>query len=80
MERHRQPGELDEFAWHCENCNTQLNRISFQLEDIEKQFAAKLKEYDADEAGRTCPNCGEILNVYAEFTMDSQVTPGAVTL
>ena len=80
VERQRKPGELDRFAWHCENCNTKLHEVEFQLESIVTQFAEKLKEYDADEAGRTCPNCGVVLNVYEEFTMDSQVTPGAVTL
>ena len=77
VERKRKPGELDGFAWHCEQCNTKLRTVEFQLQDIEKQFAAMLRDFDADEAARTCGNCGAVLNVYEEFTMDSQLTPGA---
>jgi 3-hydroxyanthranilate 3,4-dioxygenase len=80
VERQRQPGELDGFEWHCETCNTLIHKISFQLEDIEKQFANKLKEFDADEALRTCTQCGRVLDVYEEFSMDSQLPPGARNL
>ncbi len=77
VERQRKPGELDGFRWHCENCNAELYRVEFQLEDIVTQFAGKLKEFDADEQARTCGSCGQVLNVYEEFTMDSQLVPGA---
>ena len=77
VERQRKPGELDGFRWHCEQCNAELHRVEFQLEDIEKQFADMLKRFDADEAARTCTACGHVLQVYEEFTMDSQLTPGA---
>lgn len=77
VERQRQEGELDAFHWHCESCNNLVHSVSFQLEDIEQQFAGVLKEFDADTHARTCKVCGEVLNVYEEFTMDSQVMPGA---
>lgn len=77
VERRRQPGELDAFIWLCEQCDHKLHEIRFQLEDIEKQFATKLKEFDADEAARTCSNCGEVLDVHADFSMDSQLPTGA---
>lgn len=79
VERKRRPGELDGFRWHCEQCNALVHTIQFQLEDIETQFAAELKKFDADEAARTCKACGVVLDVYEEFTMDSQLTPGART-
>jgi 3-hydroxyanthranilate 3,4-dioxygenase len=77
VERQRRPGELDGFQWHCEHCNALLHTVEFQLEDIEKQFAAMLKTFDADEAARTCTKCGQILNVYEDFSMDSQLVPEA---
>jgi len=77
VERQRKPGELDGFEWHCETCNEKLYEISFQLEDIEQQFADALRKFDADEVARTCRACGAVLNVYEEFTMDSQIPQGA---
>jgi 3-hydroxyanthranilate 3,4-dioxygenase len=77
VERQRKPGELDGFAWHCETCNEKLHSTEFQLEDIEAQFAQMLRDFDADEAKRTCGSCGTVLNVYEEFTMDSQVPAAA---
>jgi 3-hydroxyanthranilate 3,4-dioxygenase len=79
VERQRRPGELDRFAWHCESCNAQVHSVEFELKDIEKQFAGMLKEFDASEELRTCGECGEVLKVYEEFTMDSQIVPGART-
>ncbi len=77
VEATRKAGELDGFAWHCEGCNQKLHSVQFQLADIEKQFAAALREFDADEARRTCPSCGEVLEVYAAFTMESQRRVGS---
>ncbi|MHB1810043.1 MAG: 3-hydroxyanthranilate 3,4-dioxygenase [Solirubrobacteraceae bacterium] len=79
VERVRRPGELDSFAWHCESCNNELHRVCFQLEDIVKQFAGFLKEFDADEDARRCKQCGEVLAVHGDFTLDSQMVPGART-
>lgn len=79
VERQRKPGELDGFEWHCENCNHKLHSVEFQLEDIVVQFSRMLKEFDADLDARTCPSCGEVLDVYSEFTMDSQVPASART-
>ena len=78
VEHQRKPHELDGFAWHCENCNEKLHSVEFQLADIQKQFAAMLREFDADEAKRTCPTCGEVLQVHQDFTMDSQVPAGSL--
>lgn len=78
VERVRKPGELDGFRWHCEQCNALIHRAEFQLADIEAQFARLLKEFDADESQRTCGQCGAVLDVYEEFTMDSQILPDSV--
>ncbi len=73
VERQRKPGELDSFHWHCETCNSLLHSVEFQLENIEAQFASFLREFDAEDALRTCRSCGSVLPVYQEFTMDSQL-------
>lgn len=77
IERRRRPDELDGFAWHCESCNARVHSIEFPLKDIERQFAGVLEQFNASEDLRTCPNCGDVLKVYEDFTMDSQMVPGA---
>jgi 3-hydroxyanthranilate 3,4-dioxygenase len=77
VERVRRSGELDGFRWHCETCNHELHRTEFQLDDIEAQFAQMLRDFDADEAARRCPACGEVLEVHEDFTMESQVAAAA---
>jgi 3-hydroxyanthranilate 3,4-dioxygenase len=77
VERRRKPGELDGFEWHCETCNEKLHEVRFQLEDIVVQFAKMLRDFDADVQARTCKRCGDVLEVYGEFTMDSQIPASA---
>jgi 3-hydroxyanthranilate 3,4-dioxygenase len=79
VERQRAPGELDSFAWYCESCDEKLHELSFQLDDIMGQFAQMLEEFNADVEKRTCRNCGAILPVYTEFTLEDQLTPGSRT-
>jgi 3-hydroxyanthranilate 3,4-dioxygenase len=76
VERKRRPDELDGFAWHCEHCDHKIYSLEFHLEDIETQFASKLRDFNADEALRTCQNCGEVLEVPDDFVMD-QLPPSA---
>jgi 3-hydroxyanthranilate 3,4-dioxygenase len=77
VERKREPGELDGFAWFCERCDNQLHSVEFQLEDIERQFAGMLEEFNGSEQMRTCERCGELLEVPTEFRMDDQLPFGA---
>lgn len=70
VERQRKPGELDGFAWFCEACDTKINEVEFQLEDIESQFAGYLRRFNADEQARTCGNCGAVLEVSTGFTAE----------
>lgn len=77
IERVRQPGELDGFAWYCESCDHKIHEVEFQLEDITTQFAGYLERFNADEQARTCPNCAAVLPVYTGFDMENQLTPGS---
>ncbi|MFQ5550782.1 MAG: 3-hydroxyanthranilate 3,4-dioxygenase, partial [Gemmatimonadales bacterium] len=65
IERVRERGELDHLRWYCENCGDVLHDASFQLEDLGKQLKPVIENYNADEALRTCDNCGTVMEVPA---------------
>ena len=48
---------LDGLLWFCENCNHKLHETYFVLENIEKDFIPRFKEFYASEQLRTCPQC-----------------------
>lgn len=81
VERKRRPGELDGFAWYCENCDHRVHSVEFAMHDIEVQFASVLTEFNASDALRTCEQCGEILEVPSEFVIDERepAAPGTLT-
>ncbi|MES2977375.1 MAG: 3-hydroxyanthranilate 3,4-dioxygenase [Pseudomonadota bacterium] len=61
IERSRPAGIIDAFEWYCASCGGLVHRSELQLqsivEDLPKAYA---RFYDATEAARTCPHCGEI--------------------
>jgi 3-hydroxyanthranilate 3,4-dioxygenase len=62
IERVRKGTELtDGLFWYCEKCNTELKQYRFKLENIEKDFLPRFKEFYGSEAMRTCTNCGHIM-------------------
>ena len=63
LERHRRAGEVDKLLWFCENCHTPLHEASFALRDIGTQIKQAIGEFAADEAARTCRQCGRIMQV-----------------
>lgn len=60
VERVRLPGELDAFDWYCEKCDHMHHRREFELQDIVKDLPPVFKEYNSDEALRTCGACGHV--------------------
>lgn len=58
VERMRKPDELDACMWFCENCNHQLHRAPFHLDDIVEQLPKLLEEYYANDELVTCTECG----------------------
>lgn len=58
---------IDGLMWFCESCNHPLKTYKFKLEDIEKDFLPRFKEFYSSEENRTCDNCGKIMEVDERF-------------
>lgn len=57
----------DGLLWFCDNCNNKLHETYFQLDNIEKDFLPRFKEFYASEEMRTCSECGEVMEVDERF-------------
>ncbi len=68
VERKRESGHTDGLMWFCDNCNNKLHDTYFHLEDVEKDFLPRFKEFFNSEELRTCDNCGEIMETDPRFT------------
>lgn len=62
IERMRTPEELDYCMWYCENCNTELYKKPFQLDDIVTQLPKILNEYYMTPELVACDKCGTIMD------------------
>ena len=58
---------IDGLMWFCEACNHPLKTYKFKLEDIEKDFLPRFKEFYSSKENRTCNNCGKIMEVDERF-------------
>jgi 3-hydroxyanthranilate 3,4-dioxygenase len=58
IERRRQPGVLDAFRWHCEQCGEKLYEESFELTNIATQFPPIFDRFYNDPKHTTCKKCG----------------------
>ncbi len=58
IERQRKENEADACMWFCENCNAQLHKAEFQLEDIVTQLQKLLEEFYSNDQLCTCAECG----------------------
>lgn len=62
IERVRTGTDLtDGLFWYCEKCNTELKNYRFKLDNIEKDFLPRFKEFYTSEDLRTCKNCGHVM-------------------
>lgn len=68
IERKRTTDMNDGLQWYCENCNTNLKKYEFYLENIEKDFIPRFKEFYGSEEMRTCPKCGHKMDTDPKFT------------
>ncbi|MFA5574666.1 MAG: 3-hydroxyanthranilate 3,4-dioxygenase [Brumimicrobium sp.] len=57
----------DGLMWFCENCNHNLKTYRFKLEDIEKDFIPRFREFYSSKEMRTCDKCGEVMDVDKRF-------------
>jgi 3-hydroxyanthranilate 3,4-dioxygenase len=67
VELKRERNEKDGLLWFCDECNSKLHETYFKLENIEKDFLPRFKEYYSSDEMRTCDNCGNVMNVDKRF-------------
>ncbi len=60
-------GFKDGLLWFCDKCNNKLHETYFPLENIEKDFLPRFKEFYSSEDLRTCNNCGAVMEVDERF-------------
>lgn len=67
IELKRSADQDDALMWFCDNCNTRLHDTFFHLNDIEKDFLPRFREFYGSEKMRTCPNCGHVMEADKRF-------------
>ena len=67
IERKRKPHHKDGLMWFCDSCNHSLKTYKFKLDNIEKDFISRFKEYYKSEKMRTCDKCGDVMKVDERF-------------
>ncbi len=68
VERVRKPEHEDGLLWFCDNCNHKLHETYFPLNNIEKDFLPRFKEFYNSKNLRTCANCGHVMETDSRFT------------
>ncbi len=58
----------DGLLWFCDNCNNKLHETYFTLENIEKDFLPRFKEFYGSKEMRTCDKCGTVMETDSRFT------------
>jgi len=68
IERVRKGTDMqDGLMWFCEKCNHHLKTYRFPLENIEKDFIPRFKEFYGSDEMRTCDNCSHVMDVDPNF-------------
>jgi 3-hydroxyanthranilate 3,4-dioxygenase len=68
IERVRKGTNLkDGLMWFCDKCNTQLHATYFDLNNVEKDFQPRFKEFYQSEELRTCKSCKHVMEVDQRF-------------
>jgi len=67
IELKRTKNERDGLMWFCDNCNEKLHDSYFKLENIEKDFLPRFKQFYESKELRTCSNCGHEMEADARF-------------
>ena len=52
--------EVDGFEWFCFECGTKVHRVEVTLQSIVRDLPPLYEAFYADEAARTCPDCGAL--------------------
>lgn len=68
IERVRKGSNMqDGLLWFCDNCNNKLHETYFPLENIEKDFLPRFREFYGSEDLRTCSKCGTVMETDERF-------------
>ncbi|WP_207483949.1 3-hydroxyanthranilate 3,4-dioxygenase [Arenibaculum pallidiluteum] len=60
IEGARQPGQTDGFEWYCFQCGGLVHRIEVEVKNIVTDLPPLYQAFYADEAARTCGQCGAV--------------------
>ncbi|MBK5278964.1 MAG: 3-hydroxyanthranilate 3,4-dioxygenase [Bacteroidia bacterium] len=61
IECKREAKEDDGLIWFCESCNHKLHEYKFHLNNIEKDFIPRFRDFYGSQEFRTCKNCGTVM-------------------
>ncbi len=61
VERMRRPEERDHLKWFCEKCGEVLHDATFHCTDLGTELKPIIEKFFADEARRTCKQCGTVM-------------------
>ena len=67
IESKRTSSDEDGLMWFCENCNNKLHEYKFHLENIEKDFLPRFKDFYSSKELRTCKRCGKVMEADPRF-------------
>ena len=58
---------LDGLQWYCDTCNNKLHEYRFHLDNIEKDFLPRFREFYGSTELRTCEKCGTVMETDPRF-------------
>ena len=67
IECKRTTDEDDGLMWFCESCNQKLHEYKFHLNNIEKDFIPRFRDFYGSNEFRTCKNCGTVMEADQRF-------------
>ncbi len=57
----------DGLIWFCDKCNGKLHEYRFHLDNIEKDFLPRFREFYGSKELRTCKQCGTVMETDNRF-------------
>lgn len=57
----------DGLIWFCDNCNNKLHEYRFHLDNIEKDFLPRFRDFYGSQELRTCKECGTVMETDPRF-------------
>ncbi len=67
IECKRAASEDDGLMWFCENCNSKLHEYKFHLENIEKDFIPRFRDFYGSKEHLICKKCGTVMEADPRF-------------